>query len=80
MRPQKTQDQKEMKAISLNSGRNPMKLISIILFLIYLEYKKQHWGERKAEILNRNFTIRDTYNNYNHINYIYINLYNLKTL
>ena len=51
MWPQKTQDQKEMKAISLNSGRNPMKLISIILFLIYLEYKKQHWGGEKLKFL-----------------------------
>ena len=45
-----------------DSDRNAMKLISKILFLIYYRHKKQHWGGRKAEILNRNFTIRDTYN------------------
>ena len=75
MLEQNTQDQKDMKAISLNSARNPMKLISKILFLIYYRHKKQHWGGgRKAEILNKNFTIRDTYNIQTYESYLYKSL------
>ena len=74
MLAQNTQDQKDMKAISLNSARNPMKLISKILFHIYLGHRKQHWGGRKAEIFNKNFTY--TYNIQTYKSYLYINLYN----